>query len=462
MRSWRLLVVIATVAGLAGCSDGFDLKSVDSSVVRVQHLFEYKGRRILGGHGTGFVLNSDGYVVTNNHVVDLAGRLAKGLKQIEIFIPDGSWSKRLTATIVWRSKEYDLAILKVPGLKRPPVTLANVKPSVSPEKGDTVYALGYPGAGDSTGTKAALVSSFTKGNVSKVALGKGTKEGAERMIVQHTASINPGNSGGPLFNDCNQVIAVNTFAATSVLKVKKNKEGEYVASGAAVSGVYYSPHVSSLIKMLTTQPDLRDVKFNSSNKVCVPAANSPTILYVAIGLVSFLALTSMLLALVRRRGSREVIKVVETYSQWIRRRGGDGTDRPGVPTQLPRRGPADVPEAPPPDLDQGWVLSGVDAEGKPVRLIIGKTELERASEGTDKGLIIGRSNSLSNKVLGDGSVSRRHARIVELQGGLAIEDLYSTYGTAVDGEALKPYTATPLKDGCKVSIGDVVLDFARR
>ncbi len=459
-RAAAPLVALLLVA--AGCEQGFDLAKVDRSVVRVQHLFIYEGKELLGGHGTGFVLTRDGYVVTSHDVVSVESKLPKGLKSVRIFIPDGSWSKRLTARVVWSSKSMDLAILRVPGLKREPVTLSAAPISSSPLKGDVVYAIGFPGAGDSTGSQAALESTFTSGVVGKVSRGRGQRGGAERLIVQHTANINPGNSGGPLFNQCNQVVAINTFAATSVFKITKGPEGEYVAHGAAVSGVYYSAHISALIEVLNSVPELKGVKYSASTSPCEPPSGIPMEMYIAAGAIGLLALISLLLATMRKRAPREVVKVVETYSQWIRRRSGEhNRKRSGVPTMAPG-GPGGGADLPPPELDDGWLFQGQDVKGNPVRLVVGQTELEMASKGTDKGLIFGRSNALASKILSDGSVSRRHARLVLDKDGLSIEDLNSTYGTKVNGAKLAPYTAERVKEGDKLMLGDVKLTLTKK
>jgi hypothetical protein len=267
-----------------------------------------------------------------------------------------------------------------------------------------------------------------------------------------------------LFNECNQVIGVNTYVATSRFRLQTLPNGERVAVGAAVSGVNYSPHISSLIRVLTNEPELRNIEFNSISRVCVPPSGMPVEMYILIALVSLLAFASMILALVRRRGSREVIKVVETYSQWLRRRGdSSGADQTGSLTSPPRkRSAAAPPGEPPAELDTGWLLEGKDGTGKEIKIQIGESELRRASGGADKGIIIGRSNSLSNKVLTDGSVSRRHARLVQMDGGVGIEDLNSTYGTILNGQTLQPYSAVKLDEGAKVQLGDVKLTLAKK
>jgi len=430
--------VAATLLVAGAKAFAFEVKKLDQSVVRVQHIFSYQGKEILGVHGTGFVLNNEGYVVTNYHVVDVTGKMPDGVKALAIVIPDGEWTRRLKATHFWSNKEYDIAILHVPELKRTPVVLS-AAPWQKLEKGDPVFAFGFPKAGDTTG--ATLETSFTRGDVSKTERARGTKDGAVQAIVQHTASLNPGNSGGPLFNQCGEVVSINTFAAQSTFKITKGTGGETVAHGPAVSGVYYSPHVSALVRFLSTEDALKKIKFESNSAVCSKAASSiPYEMYLAIGVVSVLALASLLLALTRKRA----VQVVESYSQWIRRRGGSGASA----------------HAPPPPVigpGGGWTLTGKDTSGEAVHLAIGRHELENASLGTDKGLVIGRSKALCAKVVADGSVSRRHARIVALGKGLGIEDLNSSFGVSVNGKRVEPYKAVPIPNGATLTLGDVKL-----
>ncbi len=444
----RLIISAALAAGAASqaAAQSFDIKKLDRSVVRVQHVVAYQGKQILGVHGTGFVLNEDGYIVTNHHVVDLTGKLPDGVRPLEVVIPDGNWSRRLSAKIVWVSKPHDIAVLHVKDLKRPPVVLSAAASDASPEKGEPVYALGFPKAGDSTGSEAALETSFARGDVSRVAIGRGTKEGAERPIVQHTATVNPGNSGGPLFNQCGEVIAINTFAAQSTLKITKDARGETVAHGPAVSGVYYSPHVASLIRFLTTEPSLREIKFTTATAPCSRSGlRIPFEMYLAVAAVTLIALLSLVLAVVRRRGPEHVVRVVESYSQWLRRRGGAGAP-------MPRGGPE------PFAFEDGWVLEGTDGTGAPVRVLIGRRELADASQGAEKGVIVGRSKALCAKVIADGSVSRRHARIVVMGDGLGIEDLNSSFGITVNGRRIDPFKAVPVPKKAKITLGDVKLE----
>src|SRR5262249_28299140 len=195
----------------------FDVKRADASVVRVLAVVvkEQGGRLqpIAGGTGTGFVIDRE-YVATNYHVVDIEAQLAKvegGQEYIAIREPGSKENVR--AQVIWKSKELDLAILKVAGLKRDPLVLSSASAMDYPPKGAKVYALGYPGISDQAlqSEEGFVTSTLTSGVVGKtVRAGVG---GTTRPVIQHDAAINTGNSGGPLFDYCNVVVGVNTFVA---------------------------------------------------------------------------------------------------------------------------------------------------------------------------------------------------------------------------------------------------------
>jgi putative serine protease PepD len=143
--------------------------------------------------GSGFVVRSDGYVVTNDHVV------ADG-SNVKVKIGDG---RTLPATVVGTDPSTDLAVLKVgaTGLKTLP--LGN---SDAVQVGDPVDAIGNPFGLDrtlTTGVVSALQRQISSPNNFTI-----------DNVIQTDAAINPGNSGGPLFNAAGQVIGVNSQIAT--------------------------------------------------------------------------------------------------------------------------------------------------------------------------------------------------------------------------------------------------------
>ncbi len=136
--------------------------------------------------GSGFLINSDGYIITNNHVVE-------GADEIQVLV-DGK--QKYTGKVVGSDPKTDLAIIKIPANSLPAVILGD---SDKLRVGDWVMAVGNPFGLDHTVT-AGIVSA--KGRV----IGAGPYDD----FIQTDASINPGNSGGPLFNLQGEVVGVNT------------------------------------------------------------------------------------------------------------------------------------------------------------------------------------------------------------------------------------------------------------
>ena len=114
---------------------------------------------------------------------------------------------RRAATLVEAFPGEDLAILRVDGLDRPPVTFSRVVEDRL-AKGGQVFAIGFPGVGDRLGP--VDVASFAPGTVSRLFSGPWAEDAPVIRIIQHTAPTNPGNSGGPLVNGCGQVVGVNS------------------------------------------------------------------------------------------------------------------------------------------------------------------------------------------------------------------------------------------------------------
>jgi hypothetical protein len=108
-------------------------------------------------------------------------------------------------------------------------------------------------------------------------------------------------------------------------------------------------------------------------------------------------------------------------------------------------------------LEAGWVLSGRDGAGRPVRLVFGDTELSQVYLG----LVFGRHPALCDRVIDDPSVSRRHMRIGMAEGRPYVEDLNSLNGTLLDGEEVPQFQPVPFAAGQELTLGRVVLEVAR-
>jgi serine protease Do len=144
---------------------------------------EFKQRSL----GSGFIIDKEGYILTNNHVVEKASAIKVKLK-------DG---KEYDAKIVGRDSKTDIAVIKI--TTKNGVTVAPIGDSDKLEVGEWVLAVGNPFGLEHTVT-AGIVSA--KGRV----IGQGPYDD----FIQTDASINPGNSGGPLFNLKGEVVGINT------------------------------------------------------------------------------------------------------------------------------------------------------------------------------------------------------------------------------------------------------------
>jgi S1-C subfamily serine protease len=155
--------------------------------------------------GSGFFISDQGYIITNNHVVD-------GTKDVSIILSDGA---EQSATIVGTDPYSDIAVLKTDGSVPAVVTLGNsdlLKP------GESVIAIGSP-LGD-------FKNSVTVGVVSATGRSIDTGQGyTVEGLIQTDAAINQGNSGGPLVNLAGEVIGVNNMI------VRGSGGGNVVAEG---------------------------------------------------------------------------------------------------------------------------------------------------------------------------------------------------------------------------------------
>lgn len=193
-------VDLEDVAPLAAPGSVADVaKAVLPSTVQI--LAEYDGQEA-GATGSGWVLDANGHIVTNNHVVADA---AKGNGPIVVIDHDRN---RYDAKVVGRSPVYDLAILFVE--KHDDLKPAKLGYSAKLQVGEPVVALGSP---------LGLPDTVTSGIVSylhrPVTTGSTADDSSYIDAVQTDAAINPGNSGGPLVNQKGEVIGVNSAIATA-------------------------------------------------------------------------------------------------------------------------------------------------------------------------------------------------------------------------------------------------------
>ena len=146
------------------------------------------------GQGSGFIIDKDGHILTNYHVIADA-------RQIEVTLHN---RKKYRATIVGTDRSHDLAVVQIKAPELTPMVLGD---SGNLQVGQKVYAIGNP---------FGLAGTLTRGIVSSI---RSVQEPDGMTIdeaIQTDASINPGNSGGPLLNLRGDVIGINTMIASNV------------------------------------------------------------------------------------------------------------------------------------------------------------------------------------------------------------------------------------------------------
>lgn len=154
------------------------------------------------GTGSGFIIDSNGYILTNNHVVET---FATGGGTLTVTLNDGSSE---AAKIVGRDSSYDLAVIKI---ARAGLSALQFGDSDKVQVGDAVIAIGSP-----LGLSGTVTSGIISAKNRPVTSGSGNGGGDSSFInaLQTDAAVNPGNSGGPLVDATGAVIGVNSAIAS--------------------------------------------------------------------------------------------------------------------------------------------------------------------------------------------------------------------------------------------------------
>ena len=215
-----IVVVIAVIAGGIGAvigrssstNLGANLVQTNNTVERAPDSIAALAARVIpavvsisvngvtgSGTGSGFFFDSDGFILTNNHVIDAAARGGT----INVKLSDG---KKYPAKLIGRDSSYDLAILKIDVIAAPTLQLGN---SDQVQVGDAVIAIGSP-----LGLSGTVTSGIISSKNRAVTTGSGNGESSFINALQTDAAINPGNSGGPLVDATGAVVGVNSAIAT--------------------------------------------------------------------------------------------------------------------------------------------------------------------------------------------------------------------------------------------------------
>ena len=418
------------VAGPA-TAQRFDAERLEKSVVRIVASDDFQRGYATG---SGFILNDQGYIGTNWHVVtNTSIRPDFPLFKQGVLIPSGS-SEQIQYRVLWRSIEFDLAIIQAQSrLGRPALPLA----TALPKKGADVFALGFPGGADRNMRGLATDPTVTNGILGRIYQGN-WGGGPQFTILQHSAPTNPGNSGGPLFDTCGRVIGVNTQASLVAVTLA---DGRHTRVPQA-TGIFWSSQITVLMQqarrlsialrpttaVCTLETLVKDVEARkqaqeaqqrlleqqeaiestrAATEVAKERAGAAEIragqaeqraeeaqeqvrsittqLIIWGPIFAILLIVTFVLAL--RKPRQQVIRIAKEYSRRVSRYGGE------VSRRLSR--PSGAQAA----VGSGICLSGFDSDGGPLR------ENVRASDLSGEGVILGRSRELCQVIIEGQGVS---------------------------------------------------------
>ena len=443
-RAWCWLTFVCLVGWTVPlhASEWAQLSEVEQSVVRIFNQTE-------GSSGSGTVITTDGHILTNHHVIKDSRRL--------LVVSEFSTEPQ-AAEIVWKSPLKDLAVIKVSGLALCPVPLF----SGELKKTAQVYAMGYPGVSDMG--SLALDATVTPGGISRIF--DSPQPSWNVTIVQHSAGINPGNSGGPLFDACGRVVGVNTAGPNrdsedtnwashinESIRALRDREVAFTPddapcvstsgapgpgdSRAAQEATQRADQASQEAQHAQAQADQAVQDAQEANRQAQEALKRTGLsnTYIA-GLAG---MTLLALGLALRKPRQEIIRLAGHIVEPLSRLSKSGRHSPKAARA--GAGPAQI------------VLTGFDSHGRPVKIELSRTDLDRRQGG----FTVGRHPLLADQVLDDDRASRRHARFSGANGVVYVEDLNSSNGTTVNGTPCAPFEPTTIQAGDMVGVGNLSL-----
>jgi hypothetical protein len=395
-----------------------------------------------GGSGSGFVINRQGHVVTNYHVIS-------GAVKVAVAYGNGDTVIMKEARVIVSEPGKDLAILKCDSLpKTRPITLVDRRTS----SGQAVMAIGFPGILDdliaADGESLRKTGSPDEYSVSEEDAagftpvtfpGNAGKEmpidsgfGGSFKAIAHSAKISEGNSGGPLIDRDGRLAGINVAGAGTKMGV------DYA----------FAIHASELIALARAHSIPIDV---TSSRASSAGSLSGIHLLLYVVLAAF-AVVMFLMVL---RKPRAVM--VDAMSRVIRSTKHDH------PPHSPRKAhrPAEAQggharQSVPAGAHGSMRLRGRDLQGLSFDVAFSGADFRRHGGR----LVIGRNNELSQLVISHDSVSRQHATLSLNGSSIQVEDRNSGNGTKVNDREIPVGAApVPLNPGDKLTLGEVDLIF---
>ncbi|MBE0068921.1 S1C family serine protease [Thermoanaerobacterium thermosaccharolyticum] len=247
-------------------------KIVSPSVVgidtSVSYSNGYRSALVPEGSGSGIIINSQGYIVTNNHVVD-------GASKITVNLSDG---RKFPAQLIGKDAKTDLAVLKINATNLIPAKLGD---SSKLEVGELAVAIGNPLGESFAGTVTAGIISGLNRNLQS--------DYGPVNLIQTDAAINPGNSGGPLVNSNGEVIGITSVKLTSTGgSDTQDPFGMFQSQSTPVEGMGFAipineakPIIDELIKHGYVERPVMGVSVQEVTSQDAAQYNIPVGLYIA-------------------------------------------------------------------------------------------------------------------------------------------------------------------------------------
>ena len=365
--------------------------------------------------GTGFIINQEGYLITNEHVIN-------GYKAGKISISN-SYSKYNNIKVVKVYPKKEIAILKINDYKDNEF-LRLAKPKLI-TTGIKCYKLGYAGASEELGNNDSdTKASFKDGVISKDSVIIGNSKNDRKFepgykLLETSVPVNSGDSGGPLLSIYGDVLGVITI---------KNIQNQ-------VENTAWAIHVEELIKVL----DENKIKYTISDESLNENTNSVNIVYIVLLIAAIILLALISYILYTRKKTNEIKKIQRSrnYEQQF--------DKSVNKRDIERKNNHfNIVE----DNNKNILREDIFS----IKLQSQDYTYPEMIQNNKPYLTVGRSVD-NDIVINNIYVSKKHLKVYINHNNVEVEDLNSSNGTYIDGRKLSPYQKSKLIENSKLIIG---------
>lgn len=394
-----------------------------SDAVTVAQIAEKATFRVINiakkGTGTGFLINNDGYIVTNNHVI-------KGYVSGKLFVIN-KYNRYENVTMVKSYPKKDISILKIENYSNGAYLQLQNPNSI--KKGHDSFSLGYPGGSDIVGNmESQLDSTIKSGEVSKILeTSSGNGFPLNYKLIETSSDINGGNSGGPLLSRNGTVIGINTF--------KNNDIGTLFQGGSIIQGIFWAIHIEELIKVL----DENNIKYTLSTDNIGEISNrdiQSDFTLISILVAFIIGVLIIIFFLIKRNSNRSVDS--DEISKLVR----DKMNKYGEKDDFNKMGRDAI------IIDYNESKATLNSKDSRYPII---------SVEKNKKITVGRSKK-NNFKINSTFVSSQHLKVKFIDNKLYVKDLNSSNGTYINGKKLTTNKYYSLEKNQKLILGseDVV------